>query len=350
MSQPAPLRVGVVGTGLIAGITTSAMVMSQGCKPVAVSSRQGALAGAFADRNALPLCFDDWRALVASPDIDAVYVATPTAPRQAICEAAARHGKHVLAEKPFASLASLRAITAACSDAGVAFMDATHFVHHPRHALLQATLAQRIGRVQGVRCSFFFPTTDRANVRFDAAQEPMGAIGDMAWYALRALVDYGGGSGGQAALRHASGFVQRDDATGVAVRGAGVLQLEGGCTATWDVGYNAGACTQDLQLLGERGVITLEDFVLDWAQGYMLPRAGHDTGFSQRAGVVNPDGWQWVSTPSAQAQNVLMVEAFAALAREPLGTAAADARQRSRQASERTQALLDAVWTSLREG
>ena len=337
----APLRVGVVGTGLIAGVSTAAMAQSSECRAVAVSSRQQVLADAFARRHGLAWAVDDWRKLVALPEIDAVYVATPTAARQAICEAAAHHGKHVLAEKPFASLHSLRSITAACGVAGVAFMDATHFVHHPRTALLQASLRDRIGAVQALRCSFFFPTGDRGNVRYDTAQEPMGAVGDMAWYAMRAAVTYAGAGGTE--VGHASGFLQRDAVTGAVVRGAGVLQLDTGCTLTWDAGYDAGVCTQDLQLLGTQGAITLDDFVLDWAQGYMLPRAGHDTGFSQRAGVANPDAFQWVSTPSTKPQNVRMIDAFAALARDPQGPAAAA----SVLASERTQALLDAAWLGL---
>jgi predicted dehydrogenase len=343
VSGGTPLRVGVVGTGLIAGVTTAAMAQSAHCRAVAVSSRTPTLAEAFAHTHGLPRAFGDWRALLAAPDIDAVYVATPTAPRQAICEAAARHGKHVLAEKPFASLQSLRSITAACTAAGVAFMDATHFVHHPRNAVLRSTLAERIGSVQALRCSFFFPTADRSNVRFDRLQEPMGAIGDMAWYAMRALVEYTAAA--SQPLRHTSGCLQRDPATGAAVRGAGVLQLQDGCTATWDVGYNAGACTQDLQLLGSHGAIALDDFVLDWAQGFMLARAGHDTGFSQRAGVVNPDGIEWVSTPSQVPQNQRMLDAFAALARDPTGADAAA----STRAGLQTQALLDAAWHSLQD-
>jgi predicted dehydrogenase len=340
LPKVAALRVGVVGTGLIAGISTQAMAASSGCRPAAVSSRRRAAAEAFAATHGLAAAFDDWRALIESPAIDAVYVATPTAPREAICVAAAQRGLHVLAEKPFASLPSLQAITAACVQSGVAFMDATHFVHHPRTAMLKAELARRIGRVQGLRCGFFFPTTDRSNVRFDTRAEPAGAIGDMAWYAMRAVVEFADPGAG---LRHASGFLQRDAATGAALRGAGVLALDDGCTATWDVGYNAGACTQDLQLLGEHGVVTLDDFVLDWAQGYMLPRPGHVAGFSQRAGVVNPDAFEWVTTPSPCPPNVRMFDAFAALAREPR-SAAALASQRS---SERTQALLDAAWAGL---
>ncbi len=341
MTAGTALRVGIVGTGLIAGFTAQTMTASAGCRPVAVSSRSMTSAQAFAATQGFTAAFDDWRTLLASPDIDAVYVATPTAPREAICLAAACQGKHVLAEKPFASLASVRAITAACREAGVAFMDATHFVHHPRTAALKSLLAQRIGPVQAVRSNFFFPNNDLANVRFDPNQEPMGAIGDMAWYSMRAMAEF---AAPQATLRHSSGFLQRDRASGAAVRGAGVMQLSDGCTATWDVGYNCGACTMDLQLLGEHGVVTLDDFVLDWAQGFMLPRPGTEAGFSLRAGVVNPDGYEWVSTASNQPQSVLMVDAFAALAREPRGAAAAA----SRLASERTQALLDGAWHSLR--
>jgi len=336
----AVLRVGVVGTGLIAGLTTAALAASAGCQPVAVSSRRRASAMAFAAQHGLAAAFDDWREMLASADIDAIYVATPTVPREAVALLAAHQGKHVLAEKPFASLASLQAITQACARSGVAFLDGTHFVHHPRTVLLKASLAERIGRVQALRCSFFFPTGDRSNMRYDSAQEPWGAIGDMGWYAMRAIAEF---LAPQAALVHSSGVLQRDAATGAAVRGAGLMHFEGGATATWDVGYNADACTQDLQLLGERGAITLDDFVLDWAQGYMLPRDGFVAGFRQQAGMANPEGHTWVPVPSAQPANVCMAEHFAALARDPQGPAAAA----SIQASLRTQALLDAAWASL---
>ena len=340
-SSFAPLRLGIVGSGLIASVTARAAVAASGCAVVGVSARRHEVAQAFAAEHGIAQAFGDWNELLASPDIDAVYVATPTAPREAICVRAAQMGKHVLAEKPFASLASLRRITSACRQHGVAFLDATHFVHHPRTAQLKAQLAARIGAVQAVRSSFFFPSMDRANIRFNPAQEPTGAIGDMAWYALRAVVEYGPAD---AALLASSGFVQHDPATGAAVRGAGVLMLAGGCTSTWDAGYNSGAFTMDLQLLGERGAITLDDFVLDWADSAPPPLPGHAVGFSQRAGVMNVSGFEWVATPAQRPQNVAMVEHFAGLARDPRGAAAAA----SAHASERTQGLLDAVWQSLR--
>jgi len=344
LQQGGRLRLGIVGSGLIAGVTARAIAAAEGCELAAVSARRREVAAAFAAEHGIAAAFDDWRALVASPAIDAVYVATPTAPREAICLLAAQHGKHVLAEKPFASLASLQRITAACREHSVAFMDATHFVHHPRTVLLKDQLAQRIGRVQAVRSCFFFPSMDRANIRFNPAQEPTGAIGDMAWYAMRAVVEY---AAADAALLSCSGFVQHDPASGAVVRGAGVLLLADGCTSTWDAGYNTGAFTMDLQLLGERGAITLDDFVLDWAGGAWPPLPGHDVGFSQRAGAVNPAGFEWTSTPGGKPQTVHMIENFRALALAPQGEAALASRSASMHASERTQGLLDAVWRSL---
>lgn len=338
-SAPAPLRLGIVGTGLIAGLTTAAFSASAGCQPVAVSSRQRQRAADFAVQHQLAGVFDDWRELLASSSIDAVYVATPTAARETIALAAARAGKHVLAEKPFASLASLQAIVGACRQHGRAFMDGTHFVHHPRTALLASSLHSRIGAVRALRASFFFPTSDHANLRHDPAQEPMGAIGDMGWYVMRAITEF---AAPHQTLLHSSGTLERDPVSQAVVRGAGWMHFDGGCTATWDVGYNANACTQDLQLLGERGVVSLDDFVLDWAQAFMLPLPGHVAGFTQHSGVVNSGAHNWVPVPAPVPANVRMVEYFARLAADPQGPAA----QASMAASLRTQALLDAAWAS----
>lgn len=336
-----PLRVGIVGTGLIAGVVGAAMAASSGCRPVAVSSRRRTTALAFASRHGLAAAYDDWRALLAAPDIDAVYVATPTAVRESIAVQAAMAGKHVLAEKPFASLQSLRNIAAACARHGVALLDGTHFVHHPRTTLLKASLHERIGRVQALRCSFFFPNTDRSNMRFDPRQEPWGAVADMGWYAMRAIVEF---LAPQAALLHSSGVLTRDAQTGAAVRGAGLMHFEGGRTATWDTGYDTNACLQELQLLGEHGVLTLDDFVLDFAQGFMRPRPAGVAHWRELRGLARPEEALQVNAASPQPAAVLMAERFALLARDPQGPAAGAAVQ----AALRTQALLDAAWHSLR--
>jgi predicted dehydrogenase len=334
------LRFGIVGTGLIADVIADAIHDVEEAELAAVASRRREGAEDFAGRHGGPRVFDSWRELVASDAVDAVYVATPTAVREEISVAAAQNGKHVLAEKPFAGLGSLERITSACRDRGVAFMDATHFVHHPRTAKLKRELEDRIGGVQAVRTCFFFPSMDRSNIRFDPQKEPTGAIGDMAWYSMRAIIEYMPGEG---KLAGAGGFAQRDGETGAVIRGSGFLVFSDGRTSTWDAGYNVGALAMDLDLLGHRGMISLDDFVLDWAGGFAPGDPGHAVGFTQRSGVTTPAGFERVATPSPERATVLMIRSFVALTGDPSGVAAAA----SIDVSERTQGLVDAVWARL---
>jgi predicted dehydrogenase len=109
-----------------------------------------------------------------SDAVDAVYMGTPTSVREEICIAAARGGKHVLSEKPLASLASVDRIIAACHENGVAFMDGTHFAHHPRTLELQKRRDEWIGAATLHESSCAFNLKDRSNIRYNTTLEPMG--------------------------------------------------------------------------------------------------------------------------------------------------------------------------------
>ena len=82
-----------------------------------------------------------------------------------ISVAAARAGKHVLGEKPFANLPSLKRITAACRDNGVGFMDGTHFPHHPRTAQIRSHMQEAVGWPWSVSSAFQFSLTDTQDIR-----------------------------------------------------------------------------------------------------------------------------------------------------------------------------------------
>ena len=138
--------------------------------------------GEFAAQHGADRAFDDWEAMLDWDGVDAVYVATPTSVREEISLAAATRRKHVLAEKPFASLASVQRITRACREHDVAFMDGTHFVHHPRTQAVRGGTAGNIGWPWSLDSAFQFSMPDRSNIRFDSTLEPMGAIGDAGWY------------------------------------------------------------------------------------------------------------------------------------------------------------------------
>jgi predicted dehydrogenase len=246
----------------------------------------------------------------------------------------------VLGEKPFLNLESLRRITGACLSSGVAFMDATHFTHHPRTVQLRRELAERIGPLESVSTAFFFPSADRSNIRLQPSKEPTGAIGDMAWYCMRALAEF---APADAVFVGAHGFARKDAVTGGFLRGSGVVRLSDGCTSTWDAGYTVGSCLMDLQLMGQRGVISMDDFVLDWVGGFLIPEKDFEVGFTQKSGLAGPSAFVRVPTPSVRRQSVQMMEDFAALAADPCGPGVAA----SIALSERTQGLVDAVFAGL---
>lgn len=334
MSQ---LGFGIVGTGMIAGVIAEALGKSKTARLAAVSSRRVENAQGFAARypGAVPVQGID--TLLACPDVGAVYLAVPTVAKEEIALAAIAAGKHVLVDKPFASRESVLRMTTAAADKGVLFMDATHFVHHPRTAAIQAAISQQIGSPRSLHTVFYFPFSDRNNIRFDRTQEPMTVVGDMAWYSMRAVVEYLRPAGKITAVVTVP---ERDPATGAIVRAEGLIAFDSGEVSTFDVGYTAGTIAQDLELLGTTGIVSMDDFVLDWHNSFPFKNPNIATGYSHKTGMATRSEATFVPTPSAVAQEVAMVEAFAGL------SASRDAAQRAAYAAAtlKTQEYLDAIW------
>ena len=95
------LGIALLGTGQIADHAFAPAVQAtDGAQLVAVLSRDQRLGAAFAQRHAIPAVYDDLAALLRSPQVDAVIVATPDATHEPQVIAAAQAGKHILCEKP----------------------------------------------------------------------------------------------------------------------------------------------------------------------------------------------------------------------------------------------------------
>lgn len=327
------LRWGFVGTGSIANWMASIIRSAEHADFVAVSSRRMESARSFAEKHGAAHAFDSWAEMISSADVDAIYVATPTSVREEISVAAARGGKHVLAEKPFASLSSVQRITAACRENGVGFMDGTHFVHHPRTQGIRSGMHDQTGWPWSLDSAFQFNLQDRGNIRYNPDLEPMGAIGDAGWYNMRAIVEYLSPGVG---LRSANAFLRRDEQTGAAISGSGVMSFDDGSTSTWNCGFDSGGVNMDLRISGANGVIKLDDFLTsdpDGSASYTLHRGGFGPGAT-------------VDTITSEATlpgPALMFQNYAAMVSD------SDRIEQSIRASERTQRLLDAVWTSALE-
>ena len=119
MHTSEPLKVAIIGSGMIARYHATAIAATPGARLVAMAASSQARASAATAEFGVP-CHHTVAALLADPAIDAVTICTPSGMHAAQAIAAARAGKHVLVEKPLAlSLADADAMIAACDAAGV---------------------------------------------------------------------------------------------------------------------------------------------------------------------------------------------------------------------------------------
>jgi predicted dehydrogenase len=333
------LRFGIVGTGMIAGIIADAIDKSTNANLIAVSGRQLDTAQSFVAKRQGVAAVQGLDDLLARADVDAVYIGIPTAPKEETALGAIAAGKHVLIEKPFVSHGSLLRMTNAAAAKGVAFMDATHFVHHPRTAAIQAAGVEKIGSPRSLNTKFYFPFSDRTNIRYNVKAEPMGALGDLAWYSMRAVVEY---LHPQGRITKVVTVAEQDPETTSVVRASGLIAFDGGEVSTFDIGYTAGAVIMDLQLLGTSGVIGMDDFVLDSTDSFAFKNPDVETGYFHRTGMATRKDVTFVPTPSNTSAEVAMIQTFAELA--AFGNAAR--RAAFAASSLKTQQYLDAIWVA----
>lgn len=127
------LRWGLIGTGGIADSFAADLMFTDSGRPVAVGSRRLQTAHEFADRHDIPNRHASYEELVADPDVDVVYVATPHPMHHANTLLALSAGKPVLVEKAFTMNAvEAEELAAAARAAGLFLMEAmwTRFLPH----------------------------------------------------------------------------------------------------------------------------------------------------------------------------------------------------------------------------
>jgi predicted dehydrogenase len=127
------VRWGILGTGGIASAFVSDLRLTQSGNVAAVGSRNQSSADRFADEFGIERRHRSYESLVADPEIDVVYVATPHPMHHANAILALRAGKPVLVEKPFAmNAAEGIEIVEAAREAGLFAMEAmwTRFLPH----------------------------------------------------------------------------------------------------------------------------------------------------------------------------------------------------------------------------
>jgi predicted dehydrogenase len=192
------LRWGILGTAGIARKNWRAIHDSGNSIISAVASREAARSSKFIAEcqrerpfEHAPAALGSYEELLASDQVDAVYIPLPTGLRKEWVLRAAAAGKHVLCEKPCGlNLADVREMTEACRKHKVQFMDGVMFMHNPRMQRLREALddGKSIGHIKRIMSVFSFATEEKffdANIRVHSTLEPAGCLGDLGWYCLR---------------------------------------------------------------------------------------------------------------------------------------------------------------------
>ena len=152
----AKLNWGILTTGWIARKFATDLRQSRTGRLVAVGARRLADAGKFAEDFGGARAHGSYDALLADPEVQAVYIGTPHPLHREWAVKAAEAGKHILCEKPLSmNLADTRLIIEAAKKHGVLLMEAYMYRFHPQ-TLKVAELVRSgvIGDLRLIRASF----------------------------------------------------------------------------------------------------------------------------------------------------------------------------------------------------
>ena len=353
-------RWGILGAAFIARKNWQAIRDAGNARLVAVASRDPARAQAFiaecqssAPHPVVPEAMDNYEALLARSDIDAVYIPLPTTVRKPWVLRAAQAGKHVLVEKPVGGdAADVAEIIATCEKHGVQFMDGVMFMHGRRLQRLRDVLDHDVGTIRHIASQFSFLSDDdfqRTNIRAQGALEPLGCLGDLGWYCLRfSLWAMNETTPVEVTGRIHDQTAPPPGSPPVPLAFSGSLTFAGGASASFYCSFTA-AHAQWAIVSGDKALLQVSDFV--------LPFSGSQTSFRLTRSEFIPDRcrsdmhegshMETIAEPGSNAPNSqesAMFHTFSQLVlsgkRDP----------RWPQISLLTQRVLDACLLSAREG
>lgn len=179
-------RWGIIGPGAIAHNFADGLKEAQSGKLVAIASKSADRRQGFGDAYGIAADkrYDDYGALCADPDIDAIYISTPHPWHAQLSIMAMRAGKAALCEKPAGLCAAeVVAMTEVADQENVLFMEAFMYRCHPQIARVLAILAAgEIGDIQHIRTQFGFDAPFNGKSRLYDPAMGGGGILDVGGY------------------------------------------------------------------------------------------------------------------------------------------------------------------------
>ncbi len=254
---------GIAGCGWVArDYAAPAIAASRNGRIVAFHDRDLRAASAIMPDQCYAFRTGELEAFLATPGLDAVYVATPNHAHRSVVEAAAAAGRAVLCEKPIAlDAADARRMIETCEHAGVFYATGFDQRFHPAHRAAASLIREgAIGQPTAIRIVYacwLGPDWSVDNWRADPVRAGGGAFFDLAPHGLDLAATLLGEEIAEAAVlgqRRVHGYDVEDGAMVIARTSSGVLvQLH--------VAYNCPETLprRRLEIVGDRGLLTLTD-------------------------------------------------------------------------------------------
>ncbi|MDE3164961.1 MAG: Gfo/Idh/MocA family oxidoreductase, partial [Acidobacteriota bacterium] len=182
----AKVRWGVLGAARIATKRViPGMQAGEHCEIAAIASRDSERAREAARQLGIPKAYGSYEALLADPEIDAIYNPLPNHLHVPWSIRAAEAGKHVLCEKPIGmDAAETRHLIAARDRTGVVMGEAFMVAAHPQwRRVIELVRGGRIGKLLSAAGTFSYYNLDAANIR-NKPEFGGGALYDIGCYCI----------------------------------------------------------------------------------------------------------------------------------------------------------------------
>jgi len=248
----APVTWGIVSTAAINRKVIPGAHASEKVELVGVASREQERAVAYAEEWEIPRAYGSYEALLADPEIEAVYISLPNTLHCEWSIKALEAGKHVLCEKPLSRHPEeVAAAFDAADRTGFLLSEAFMWRHNPQTArLVELVESGAIGELRVIRSVFSYGLYDHDNIRLRTDLEG-GALMDVGCYNVSGSRLLGG---------------EPERVWGEAWYGpsgtdwvfAGTLRFPGDVVATFDCG-TALPNRDELEAIGSEGSLFLDD-------------------------------------------------------------------------------------------
>jgi predicted dehydrogenase len=274
---------GIISTADINRLVIPPAQASPKVELVGVASRTQERADEYAAKWGIPRGYGSYEALLADPEIEAVYISLPNTMHTEWSVKSVEAGKHVLCEKPFTRHPEeVTEAWDAADRAGKLLSEAFMYRHHPQSKRVRALVEEgAIGELRLIRSVFSYSLYDADNIRLRTDVEG-GALMDVGCYCV-------------SGSRLAAG-AEPESVYGAAWFGpsgtdwvfTGVLRFPGDVLATFDCG-TAMPNRDELEVVGSEGSLFLDD---PWHANEPVIELRHRDGSVDRIEVEHANSYQ----------------------------------------------------------